>query len=363
MLTTKTSANYFRKYLSEFKKQSVNPPGKDPVIAACYQALVALSENKKVKTFLYDILEKRAFTPSHFVNLLFRAVQYLEIYHLKNDRYPHDHTSSDVWKRDLKALVSKHRDSFEDILLNRDTTTTIYQRYAGAKIVLNAFFKNKKIKVADFGCGGNYGLPGLVKNHEFDDLEDRTSGKRVASLLAHPLKITDGTAIDKEDPREAASKAWLLACSFYPQELAKSARILILEAELKDVKKIAFVKENVLEFNSHNKSLQPATFDAVIMSTFLYQLNTEEQKLAIKQARKLLHRHGIIIIQDFASKNRRAADMLLMKNSWFSKPFLYRTFVVGNKTGWRMKEVLRWSNGRCRVVKAGSDFYDIIKGG
>lgn len=64
----------------------------------------------------------------------------------------------------------------------------------------------------------------------------------------------------------------------------------------------------------------------------------------------------MIVVQDFVRKAPDASLGISFDVGWFSRPFTYCTFVCGPSTEWEMREVLRWSNGRCREVEEGEDF-------
>lgn len=341
----------------ELSNQSINPPGNDKVIKSCYGAYIDLLSDPVIFDLTSDILLSRGFTPSHFVNIFFRAIQFIELYIIKSPNYPQKFDNTAVWKKELRIIFTKHYDLLKEILTTRDTTTTIYQRYAGSKIILNALFPNQEIKVADFGCGGNYGLPGLIKNVNFRTIKDNTKYSRATKLLDKTTHIIEGLAIDKEDPYKEDSKAWRMACSFYPHELNGSSSNFDQKFDLNstmfacfDLTAIAAELKNTINKNYYN---------AVIMSTFLYQLNEKQVKNVMKFAKKLLVKNGVIIIQDFALKSENGK--LLFINNWFSSPNSYRTFIIGDKTGWKLKEILRWDSGRCKEVSEGEDFKIIKK--
>lgn len=346
-------------FFEEFKKQSISPPGNDIVIKSCYEALSVLINNPRIAFVFKEVLTQRRLTPSHFVNLFFRAVQYIEIFYLKNVNYPAEYKNREIWEQELKLIFSKYRKLITEILLTKDTTTTIYQRYAGSKIVLNAFFPKKKLAVADFGCGGNYGLPGFEKNIGFSNIIDKTAHSFASFFLNQPFYLKNGLAIDKENPEEPTSKAWRLACSFYPQELSKNSNISILEAKITGVKKVKFIQKDLTLNTIEDSSLTENSYDAVIISTFLYQLNAPEQLLVLTLAKRLLKKGGLIVIQDFAIVDKNGNLKLI--NNWFSKPYSYKTFILGNVTNWQPKEILKWKNGRCKEVKSGKDFNYLLK--
>lgn len=354
-----STSRQFNLLCEEFNKQSFNPPGNDIVIGSCYAALHEIIKSPRIEFLFKEVLVNRQITPTHLVNLFFRAIQYMELYYLKNDRYPGQFHDKKAWEKELRLIFYKHRKLLKDLLLTKDTTTTIFQRYAGSKIVLNALFPNKKLTVADFGCGGNYGLPGFEKELTFSSINDGTKLSLASFYLKQPLHLKKGLAVDKENPEEPSAKAWRLACSFYPQELDKSANILILEAEVSGVKKVKFLQKNLTLNNAEDFEKVKKSYNAVIISTFLYQLSQPEQALVLELAKNLIKKDGVVIIQDFATVDKNGELKII--GNWFSKPYPYRTFLLGEVTNWKIKEVLRWKDGRCKDVKNGNDFEYLIR--
>lgn len=342
--------------LNEIKNQGINPPGNDPVIGSCYQAfLKTINENKAIYDILAEIVMLRGYTPAHFANILFRSVQYIELYHRGKNNYPTGFDDEDVWKAELMAIFNESLDLLKHLLTTKDTTTTIYQRYAGSKIILSALFRGETLNVADLGCGGNYGLPGLIKNVQFDTIQDNTANKFATRLLANKTLITNGLAIDKENPYTADAFEWRFACSFYPQELQKEPKI-ILPNHTEGETVFTRIDLTSAESNPEIYNIPLSFYNAVIMSTFLYQLTYNQISTVMDFAKKIVTNNGVIIIQDFATVNpANEGEITLIKN-WFSLKNPYRTFIVGEQTNWKIKEILLWTNGRCKEVSEGIDF-------
>ena len=342
-------------YAEEIKDQGENPPGKDKVIQACYRAYAELLEKKEIREKTIKILGLREFTPSHFANIFFRAIQYIELNHFKNPKYPLEHKDTEVWKKDLTKIFTSDFELLTYLLTTKSTTTTIYQRYAGSKFILNALFPKREIKVADLGCGGNYGIPGLIGNVGFDKINDTTSDKLVSFALEQETKITEGLAIDKEDPYDDASKAWRLACSFYPHELNHGSNVRLPKNKSE---KSRFVKTDLtrVDHQPEDYKIEHNYYDAVIMSTFLYQLVDEKIEIVMNFAKQLLKKDGVIIIQDFATKDGAIKSKISLISNWFSSAFTYKTFITGAITNWDIKEILKWDSGRCKTVAEGEDY-------
>jgi len=351
-----------QRYINEFSDQASHPPGGDPFMKACYTAIVTRANtDQKLQRFFRTLLTKKHFTPPHFVNLFFRALQYTQLFPARNIEYPYFFTTPEQWNIILDQALTDNRGIIEKLLLTKDTTTTIYQRYAGVKAILNALYPLKKLRVADFGCGGNYGLPGLSRNIEFQPIQDSTPYKEVSALISLPITVEVGIAVDKENPLDPLSRAWRTACSFYPQELNKMKENAELEKRLSNVQKVHFVQKDLLSEKVFDSHLPKHGFDAVILSTICYQLKVAQQKTIMNIAQQCLNTQGTLIIQDFARVKRSNPYELSFGVSWFGKPYAYRTFITNKMTKGEVKEILKWENGRCRGVKPGRDF-NFIKG-
>lgn len=349
------SASILHEYRDEIKNQSIHPPGNDIVIQTCYQAFLNELQDASVAQNFADIIAFREFTPAHFANILFRSIQYIELYHRGKNNYPVGYDTTEIWRSELHSILTTQFELLKTLLLSKDTTTTIYQRYAGSKILLNAIFPNKPLAVADLGCGGNYGLPGLIKNKQFENIIDHTNNQRVSQLLTKKTDIISALAIDKENPYKNEAKQWRFSCSFYPHELQKTTEMILPNG---DESETIFTRIDLTEAENDPTSMgiSPHSFDAVIMSTFLYQLKESQIDIVMNFAKKIVKEEGIIIIQDFAEKSKSDPEKIKLISNWFSMPFPYRTFITGSLTGDTIKEILLWGNGRCREVSEGLDF-------
>lgn len=346
--------------IAELENQSIHPPGEDRVIQSCYRAVLELLENPELSQKFAEILTAREFTASHFVNILFRSIQYIQLYHMGNNSYPLGYDEPQRWKGELSSIFESKYDLLKTLLLTKDTTTTIYQRYAGSKSMLNALFPKGILSVADLGCGGNYGLPGLIKNKSFESIIDHTRDRIVTSLIKKPTTITSALAIDKENPYKNESKEWRYSCSFYPHELHNATEIILPD---NDESETIFTRFDLTKSDNDPiaQSIPPHFYDAVIMSTFLYQLNKTQVNTVLEFAKRIVKKEGIIIIQDFAQLDPLNSQGITLISNWFSIPNPYRTFIAGERTQWNMKEILQWGNGRCKEVYEGQDFDFILK--
>ena len=354
-LDERTAHATLDKIISEFEDQSKNPPGKDPVIAACYLAAIELiKQDPRFKNFLLQIIKKRTdLTAVHFINLFFRSLQYIKLFRQKGNYLKID------WKKDLKNFLSnqKLKNELMQVMINKDTSTTKYQRYISLYALINWFFPKRAVAIADFGCGGNYGLKGLELEEKFETVIDETPGKFFLRLLRNSINLKFGLGIDKEDPDNETTHNWRIACSFYPQELNKINSVLEFEKRIQAAKKVDFLRNNLVseKINTQHK------FDIVIISTVLYQISSSKNRqIIINKAKKILKGDGVLIIQDFANLDK--TGNFDFSQSWFNKPFTYNTFIASSLTNWRFLWIFSWENGRSLKVKSGQDLKLLFDG-
>jgi SAM-dependent methyltransferase len=351
-----SEAAVYQRIVSEISHLAQFPPGKDPYMGAFYGAVVdLLGQGQQLSGLVADVLSQRDIELKHFVNLLYRGIQYVELFERKNPDYPFAYSSKDAWQDELTDLLTHNGAALKEVLLHKSTTTTIYQRYAGTHAVLSALYAGRPLAVADFGCGGNYGLRGMDIQEPFKPFVDTTEGKLVTQLTMQPVPIGNGTAIDLQDPYDPEITAWRLACSFYPQELHTLPAIMAMERRLAQSQHTQFLQGDLLALPVGTPDLPVRKFDAVVMNTVCYQM-PEAQGALIETARKLLKPEGLVIIQDFAEKDPKCVDRLHFGVNWHKEPFFYRTFITGEQTGGEIQELLQWNDGRCKVVQPGKDY-------
>lgn len=336
-----------------------HPPGKDPSLRSFYGAVVQMvDEGEPLANTLLAVKQHRpGLTDKHLVNLLFRAVQAIE-FDNGNLGYK-DFQEEGQWIDELTKITTDPRLSkqFRQILLTRSTNTTIYQRYAGPYAVIAHLYDGIGVRVADLGCGGNYGLRGIELQERFQEINDLTPQSYVSTLLSQKINLLEGLAVDKEKPDREENRKWRLACSFYPQELDQLPSIHEFEARIVNAGKVRFIRADLRTC----KGLSREDQDVVILSTVLYQLQFHEQNTLLEKARSMLTENGIIIVQDFAARNPKHPDRLDFGESWFKDPFSYRTYITGKKIGDVFLEALRWHSGRCQSVMAGEDFNEVFQ--
>lgn len=352
----------FDKIVSEFERQKVSPPGEDICISSCYSSLLKLIENSDQSAI--DVIEstisKRPYiAPQYFVNLFFRTVQYIELYKRTNAiQYPIDLQTDRNWDQELSYILKHHGNTIKSLLTTKDTVTTVYQRYAGPQLLINALSDGGAVIVADLGCGGNFGLPGMEMQIPFEQINDYSKGKEITPWLYPAPDIEAGVALDKENLQNVNTKKWQIACSFYPSELGKLANLPVFEEKIAAAEKTKFMQTDLCKTLKRTKyKVQPQSVDFIIISTVLYQLGPKQYEVFLQNAQRILKPSGTMIIQDFARKAQSDPQKLDFNTEWFSKDaWSYRTFILNQATDWEFQEMLQWSNGRCRYVREGEDF-------
>jgi len=339
------------------REQSISPPGQDKCIGSCYEAIVSLMDTDvNVEGFFEDIYyERPSLTPSHTVNLLFRSIQHIQL-NLKKDLAYLDFQSSEDWMPTLVDIFdSEYVDVLKELLLTKDTVTTVFQRYAGPKAIISSYWNGDPVNIADFGCGSNVGLPGMEMNIPFQSISDGTPGQLMIAETGKPTNSEIGLAVDKQNPAESEVQLWSRACSYYPSELRSQNGNASLESGIKNGHSIVFLRADLLSFQAPHM-IPKNEFDAVILSTILYQRTVEDRSRIIDEAREVIKPKGIVIIQDFARKSSHDAASLEFNGAWGGGEFGYRTFISRKYPDPDMLEVFRWSDGRCREVLPGEDF-------
>lgn len=349
--------------LKTLESQAQEPPGGDVFIAACYRAVIDMIGDDRnggdsgVLRLISEVSAQRAMTDQLFVNLFLRAFQYSKLYGADRNGYPHGYEDPSMWKKELP----NHLELMKLVMLEKETVTTKFERYAGPFALLKIRKGRGIVRVADLGCGANYGLNGWMIGEQFGPIDDDTPGDNLSRWLANPdVSLGDGLAVDKNDPRDPEVIVWRMACTLYPGELHKIDEVKSLEARLEAAKGVEFVKADITQDHLAEK-IDGDMWDGAIISTVLYQMTEEERCATIKNAKEFVRgAKGIVIVQDFF--NTHDGKMQFDGVSW-GKPYNYRTAVIGEITNGDIWEVLEWNNGRCTKVRPGKDwekFCDIV---
>jgi len=345
--------------LQTIEEQAKNPPGKDRLLGYFYAAFIQLSQGPDSlgRALIRQVLISRDhITKEHFTNLLFRAVQFIEL-RKKGADYILALQSKEAWHTELMSLLNNSEifNTIAYLLIEKNTTTTIYQRGAGEQAVMAAMAGANPIRVIEFGCGGNHLLPGMDKGLPFAAVVDHTNGF-ITQFISQHLHIDMGFGVDREDSNSEENRAWRHACTFYPKELSSYQDLLTFEDAIKGSKHTRFIQRDVLELADSPQvtALRSADFIFCIINTFIYQLSVDQQKKVIDFARTLVEKKGLVFIQDFAKKDATSPTGLHFVDNW-GKQGAYRLFATGKPTKGEMLELIQWNSGRCTEAFPGED--------
>lgn len=361
--------------IKEFATLAQTPPGKDKTLAnfyeSCFDLGIGRKGNIKFSEFIFGVLQRRKeIKPEHFANLLFRGIQYIELYESPEKDYLHMQHEDINWTEEIQTILKNDakRAKLHEILLTKNTSTTIYQRYVGPAAAINLLLPSKPMRGADFGCGANHGLRGYELGSEFQnvtvvtDPNELLNSQMIKAFHKLQVAIEKGLAIDNQDLNDPKTRDFTRACSFYPKELGNYQTFIDFEERLAEATKTEFLHADLLELEE--KGLESESYDFVIISTVYYQLGPDKQKKVLETAQRILKDEGLVIINDFAETDiedeTNPVGLKFEDKPWYNGHFSYGTFILSKATGWRPKEIFRWNNGRCTIVMKGNDFDELV---
>lgn len=342
---------------NEFAHQINEPQGGDRYIGAFNMAMAMVLEDEKsqtAKVLEKTVCERSDLTPAHLIILTHRVIQKQILGGVDGDNYPEGFEDPTKWREEIESIMTNCQFSVERDLLNKEVTTTIFQRYAGLKFVLN-WMKDKvgvnKLSVLDEGCGGDHGLPGIKLDKKFIAIEDKTTAQLFTKVLGNRVEFDKQDALDLRNPRDEEQIAWRRACSFYPQEIKeKRSDFIKFEEDIYQKDGSTFHLGDMRATGLPDKS-----YDVVSIMTSLYQMNEADISKVIAEAKRMIKPSGLLVIQDIAEVSQDSNKLKFIENG-FGIPYTYRTLICGEMTGGCFWEILKWKNGRCTDVMAGKDF-------
>ncbi len=335
--------------------QAKKPPGGEECIGSFYSAFSTYlaSGHPCAIDLIAGVKNTRDLTPELHTNLLFRATQKAV---MDDPQYPQEYRTYNDWMVHLERIFNSmsHFQEIKQILLEKETTTTVYQRYFGEFAIAEHLANGAEVNIIDLGSGGNYGVPGMQIGEPFKKIIDNTPNEFINSKLGKQLRVREGWAVDLNDPYDSDEIAWRHSCGLYPSELTNGGleQLLALEARLSKAN-TRFHQENLLNIGSE---IPRGYFDFAMINTMLYQLKPAEQAIVIANARELLTPEGWLFIQDFAIKDPADSSRLIFDGVKWGNKGSYKLFVTANGFGDEIFELLRWSNGRCKEADPGEDF-------
>ncbi len=389
-----TTSNPIDAVFEQFRNQSLHHRG-GPSMEAFYATLADWTADQDFRGFIGDVLTQRTreTNAAHFSNLIARAVQYHLFFKAHNTEYPR--YTKDIWQTTLTACLKDDEEVKEQIkrlLIEKDTNTTVPQRYLSVKASLGVLFPQSVedigrqdnvvyirptvtkqdyengLTVLDIGSSLAVGMRLLATGDGFSEVEDNTSTGIVNEIVRHRVKMNKGVAIDRDE----LDPEWVAACSNYFNE-ANQMGSAVMRHEV--LKRNTNVDERRADILDPNLSFNEAPFDAATFITCLYQSGQAERKLSLEAAARSIKPGGFIIITDFLrvrdndelsegkSVGNDITDTLEWYEDWFAEQFRYRTVVIQVDEQKRLgepMEFLQWKSGRCEGVRDGKDFQKVL---
>lgn len=348
--------------MGALERQAVKPPGGDPYIAAFDKAMISmLSKDTPINSILALAESIRPnTTPNQMVNLLLRSTQYL-LLREGSETYPEETLlEPEGWVDTLNNIASDEKLNGEltSLLSERNTTTTIPNRYIGLRTVVNTFFGGTT-RMLDVGCSIPIGLDSARREDGITQVIDHTDGSFVTQIGNKPISYEVAVGTDRTNPFSEEAQRWREACGCYPQEFKNGGLKKLREREMAwQDNGITFVQGDITRPDLTPKDFrQDKLFRSVQMSTMLYQLTPEMQLLAMNNAFNLLEEGGLLIVQDFVEIDETSPTGLRFLDNW-GTPEAYKT-IAFIKSGAEIKplDLLHWDSGRCREVFPGKDFH------
>lgn len=317
-------------------------------------------KNDPIKRVLFKSYKKRKdLNSTHFANVVSHAFEHFFLEGEIEPHIPYTQFETHDWNYYLEKILNtkEYLQKVITFLETNRTQTNKYQRYLGPKILISRYFGDKKINILDIGCSLNLGLMGLKTNEPFSEVIDHTEDQYIQKHLTNSIKIGEATGVDLHDPRK--NRQWILACNFYPSESHQISDFVKKLAEIEqNAKDVNFIEGNAIKINEIWKQNKLNKVDVIIMSTVLYQLSSQERKHTLENARKILGKNGIIIINDFVSvKNSK----LNWNKNWFGSGPSFSTILIRKNKPKEPLEFVKWKNARCIEVFEGSNFKEIIQ--
>lgn len=355
----------------ELKNQTLQPPGNDQRIAAFCQAVLLALKIPERYGALIEVLQKMAAgSPSYRINHILRAFQHQLL--RDEQAYPRAFTTADVWLESMRQIIQSRSKlaRLQDDSLHKQVQSNVVERYKAMKLVMGLLCPSSdSLHVLDVGCSRNHGLKKVRLNlpfapmvcgvDAFGTMPMQLLDRLLNDALQAPLLLGPSTGMDMMPFSLGRDAEWAKSCSFYPSELLNEKTV----AEYDYLDKISLHGVDFIEGDIRDAEMleeHVSAFDVVILSTFMYQLQSGERTRARQNALRFLAKDGVVIYQDYGHAD--SSDTLLeFEHSWFSQLFPYRTIVeFPYAEPDRLYELFRWSDGRCSTWIPGKDLTEAL---
>lgn len=299
----------------------------DPRLRAFYQQAPEAIQNRprlsKALRDLYDSNADAPRSPSDVANSLFRSVQ--AIVQQTDDVYPHNRERPEDWDSAFEQVVQDEH--YRDFCMNlrRNVMSNKPDRGKGLFAAIALHGRNQQLNVLEVGCSAqliqkkmltlsdNYRYDHLkvVRHHETakdgNSAEDHTQTQVMNYLLRQSrLKFGQCVGIDVMNPREDAILAWIMSCSFKPEELLRPReREEAARLAATNLPNLAFhMDEFGPEFDLEAFQRRfPEPFDVVMFPTMLYQNqgSPDTCQRMLELGEQLAKPDGLVVVQDYVT--------------------------------------------------------------
>lgn len=346
------------KAIKQLTVQAKNGPGGHPDIAIrnFNRALVrTYRKNARVRKFIDRVaVSRKDLSPTHFADLIARAVQHRL---RQRDVANYKNYSIIEWLDFWRKVTDEELGLLQQILETRSVATHVLERYRGLAVISSMIENHRGIRVCDWGCSLNLGLPAIIRPRHLlngagtRELTDFTPGNVVERALEKDnIHFDKAVGVDRQSP----DFEWVASCSYFSQyEITRnllsqlrnslSGLLTVTETIVGDV-----TGENIIDSHS---VLSAGNFDLVHASMMMYQLSDKHKRRALENASTLLRDGGIFMELTFINP----ANWFLKKNV-VSRVQFKKNGKLGKPLDW-----IVWSSSRCEEVYPGKDFEKVQK--
>jgi len=331
-------------------RESNDGPGghPDPVIRKFYRAVDKIISKKlfiEYRDLIVGVHQKRpGMNTTHFVNLWFRAIQYI-----LRKRREKDYVNYTVagWKKYLNTTGREDITSIRKILLSKNTATHVPVRYRSFNTALRLIVEHHPdidLRIGDIGCSLGLGLKACLANGFLTrpPFTDNTPKQQVLNCFARTItRCSRAVGIDIRIP----TIDWVKACNYPSRYTSDATAIDHAASKLTDIP----FKVNIRQADI----LDPKTIDiltvgkpllAIYSSMSLYELPHQDRLLAYRHIASALCQGGVFIEFTFCNPD-----------NWFKG---IHTVVRVNHSGKLSSPLIwhLWKDSRCSAVRPGKDY-------
>jgi len=278
----------------------------------------ALEKSEELETDFREFFETFNGSPPRLVALLIPKITQLMEWD-RDPNFPKGRTTADKWYPTMKRLI--RNPEYQELYLHHlrfPNSANISERYKLLKAALLLNGRTGPVSVLDAGCSLNNGLRRLAAYEDgefpfsYTEVVQPESGRRpwsgaqdeaktgIFNRLTQTWRLELGPSvgidlIDAENDPEARARG--RSHSFYMGELRHKEQIDKFD-------RISAIRhENVgyyfRDIAQQDLDIDGRQFDAVNLMTVLYQLQPNDVKAALVNAKKVVKPDGLIVVSDF----------------------------------------------------------------